>query len=175
MKKFYFTNPTDDRHAAKEIQARIEEELKGIIKLVNPFYDRAGTPTTEIAALDKGVVPKVSAGEIVHNDMKLIRDCDGIVGFITNKSSWGSIQECFAAHYMFGKPTFIIFDAKSSAQNIHPCDHCGTKNPNNIKHPWVRANSTCLYTDVKSFIKDMRERYNYEDYTPKTIDVVKGK
>lgn len=160
MKKFYFTNPTDDRHRSKEVQNRIEKELKGIIELVNPFYDCAGNPTTEIASLDKGEVSKVSDGEIVHSDMKLIRDVDGVVGFITNKTSWGSIQECFGSHYMFGKLTFIIFDPKTSLQKLGNCEHCGTKNPNNIKHPWPRANSTCLYDSVEAFIKNMKERYS---------------
>lgn len=169
MDTYYFTNPVDDRERAKEVQRKIEMELKDILRLVNPFYDQAGNPSKEIAALDKGEIPHVSSGEIVHQDLKLIRDYKGVIGFITNKSSWGSIQEAFFSHYMCGKPTYLIFDPKTSAQKLGPCKECGTKNPNNITHPWPAANSTCRFISVDAFIKHMREVYNVQEINQKQL------
>ena len=153
MKTFYFTNPTDDRHKAKEIRKQIEKAVN--IQLLNPFYDHVGNPTKEIAALDKGKPVSVSDSEIVHSDLKMIRDSDGVIAYITNKSSWGSIQECFVAHYMFGKTVYIIFDPKTQSK----CEQCGIKNPNNPKHPWAKANSTRVFGNLEGFIAYAKEKY----------------
>lgn len=143
---FYFTNPTKDRHKAREVQLRIEAELKGVLRLVNPFYDNAGTPTKEIASMDRGERSEVSPGEIVHNDLKLIRDLDGVVAWITGNTSWGSISETFFSAYVLGKKTYIIFDPNTR------------NNINNPDHPWPKGNSTKIFGSVDAFIEFAKAR-----------------
>lgn len=149
---YYFTNPTKDRHKAREIQLKIEKETG--LELENPFYDRAGTPTKEIAALDRGERADVSSGEIIHNDLKKIRDAFGIIAWITRNTSWGSISETFFSSYMLGKPTYIIFDELSRGT----CSVCRASNPNNPEHPWPMGNSTKIFGNLHAFIAFAKER-----------------
>ena len=149
---FYFTNPTYDRHKAREIQLKIEAETG--LELVNPFYNKAGVPTKEIKALDKGDRPEVSEGEIIHNDLKLVRDHEGVIAYITKKTSWGSISETFYSAYVLGKPTHLIFDPDSRGG----CEHCGITNDNNPDHPWPKGNSTRIFGSVEAFIAYAKEK-----------------
>lgn len=146
MKVFYFTNPTKDRHKARELQLRIEKELAGVLELDNPFYDRAGTPTKEIAQLDRGERAEISEGEIIHNDLKKIRDSEGVVAWITDGTSWGSISETFYSSYVLGKLTYIIFDPHTR------------NNINNPEHPWPKGNSTKIFGSVEAFITFAKAR-----------------
>jgi len=138
--KFYFTNPTDGRHVAKEVERKILASLN--IKLENPFYDEYGVPTPEIAELDKGKRTSVSDNEIVDCDLEKIDKTDGLIAWITKDTSWGSVQECFYSSRVVRKPTYIIF---------HEPDLSKTKLMNN-KHPWARRNSTRVFVGVDNFI-----------------------
>lgn len=146
MKHFYFTNPTKDRHKARELQLLLEKELHGILTLSNPFYDVAGQPTEEIGYLDKGLEPQVEPGTIIHNDLKQIRDLDGIIAWITENTSWGSICETFFSSYVLGKPTYLIFDPATR------------NNVNNPDHPWPRGNSTRIFGSYEAFIAFAKEK-----------------
>jgi len=146
VKTFYYTNPTKDRHKARELQLRIEKELAGIVELDNPFYNRAGTPTKEIAQLDKGVKAEISAGEIIYNDLKKIRDSEGVLAWVTGTTSWGSISETFYSSYVLGKPTYIIFDPHTR------------NNINNPEHPWPKGNSTKVFGSVEAFVEFAKAR-----------------
>jgi len=148
MKTFYFTNPTDDRHRSREIQLLIEKET-GLV-LDNPFYDKTGKPTDEIKALDNGEKPKISHNEIVDRDLEMIDNSDGLVAFITDKTSWGSIQECFYASRVIKRPTYIICDPKTRSK---------INNPN---HPWVLRNSTKVFGTLEGFIAFAKEKLNGE-------------
>lgn len=154
MKKFYFTNPTFDRHKAQEIRMRIEKEAN--IELVSPFYDKAGTPTAEIAKLDKGQKPEgISSGEIFQTDMNLVRQLDGIVAYITRKTSWGSITEIVYA-WTLGKKVYLIFDPNSQGN----CDICGTFNNNAPKHPFPKELKTRQFGSVDAFIEFAKKEFS---------------
>lgn len=153
-KVYYFTNPTDDRHRSREVQLRIESETG--LKLVNPFYDIAGVASKEIKALDRGDFSPISCGEIIHNDLKLVRDCGGVIAFITNKTSWGSIDEVFYSGFEKGFPTYLIFDPDTRDPAVCPCH--GIKNPNNPSHPWPKGTVTKIFGTVEGFINFAKEK-----------------
>lgn len=152
-KVFYFTNPTYDRHRAQEIRLKIDAELQGIVELDSPFYDRAGTPSKEIAKLDRGEPgDNVSSAEIYQVDTKKVRDAEGIVGFVTNKTSWGSIWEIALANFI-GKPSYVIFDKRTRDPYVPKiCTVCGCYNPNAPKHPFPKEGITKIFDSPESFI-----------------------
>lgn len=154
MKRFYFTNPTYDRHKGQYVRLAIEGELKGIVELVSPFYDRNGTPTPEIAALDKGEVPEIEDDVIVEGDLRKVQECDGLVAWITRRSSWGSIQEACITFREYHKPVYIIFDPFSRGT----CQHCKGFNPNHPTHPWARKHATKIFPNIQAFIQFAKER-----------------
>lgn len=166
MKQFYFTNPTDDRHRAKKLQAHIEQRLEGLIKLDNPFYDKNGDPTPEIRSLDRGEKTSLSENDIVEMDVDKIKENDGLIGWITNKTSWGSIQEASITYREMHKPVYLIFDPQTQST---ACE-CGTKNPNNPKHPWAKKHSTRIFGNVEAFVAWAKERYRDENHTSKVIN-----
>jgi len=151
MKTFYFTNPTHDRHKAQEIRLLIEKETD--IELVSPFYDRAGTPTSEIAKLDRGEKVTISSAEIVQTDFNLVRKLDGVVAYITRKTSWGSISECVFA-WTLGKPVYLIFDPRSQGN----CKVCGTFNNNAPNHPFPTEIGD-KFGNIEAFINFAKEKY----------------
>jgi len=155
VKKYYWTNPTGDRLRAQEIRLYIEKELKGILELVSPFYDRAGQPTEEIKALDKGEKSNITSYEILGRDIDLITESDGVVGIVTNKTSWGSIQEFYESKCVQHKPTYIIFDERTQGT----CSHCGTANPNNPDHPWAVRSAVRTFNSPDSFIDYMKHHF----------------
>lgn len=139
MKRFYYTNPTSDRHRARVIQGIIERATG--LELVNPFYNKYGEPTEEIAQLDKGLASDISSPEIVYTDLKLVKDSDGIVGWFTNKSNWGSISEVIYCYSIYHKPVYLIFD---------PLTRGGTNSPD---HPFVVEHITKGFRTVDEFIE----------------------
>lgn len=156
MKTFYFTNPTFDRHKGQEIRLKIESELKNSVALVSPFYDKGGNPTPEIRALDRGQKPEgVSENDIVETDIDMIREADGLIAWITNKTSWGSIQETYIAFKEMNKPVYIIFDPNTRGV----CNHCHGFNPNAPGHPWPLKHSTRTFGNVEAFIAFAKEKY----------------
>jgi hypothetical protein len=144
MKSFYFTNPTADRHKAREIQLQIEKQTG--LSLINPFYGADGSPTEEIRQLDNGEPTTVRSPEIVAVDMKMIRDSDGIVGWISDRTSWGSIQEAFYCHQVLAKPVYLIFDPDTRSRI------------NNPQHPWAIESSTRIFGNVEGFIAYAKEK-----------------
>ena len=150
---FYFCNPTAHRHQAQEIRLRIEAETN--IDLISPFYEADGTPTEEIRQLDNGEATTIDQYQIVDRDLELIDNSDGIVAYVTNRTSWGSIQECYHAARVCRRPTYIIFDPATRGA----CSHCGVSNPNNIAHPWAKRNSAKLFESVEEFIAFAKEKY----------------
>ena len=151
-KVFYYTNPTRDRHKARVLQLLIEKETG--LKLVNPFYNVDGTPTAEIRAMDRNEKSPVSSGQIVQDDKRLIKTYDGLIGYITNKTSWGSIEESFLAFEVLGKPTYLIFDPDSRGD----CEVCGCTNPNNPNHPWPIEHSSRVFGTIEGFIAFAKEK-----------------
>lgn len=141
MKKLrlYYTNATADRHKAREIQLKIEAETG--LELVNPFYNCNGDPTEEIKQLDSGVQPTVSWSEIVATDKKMIRECDGIVAFISSKSSFGSAMEIFYCHDTLGKPVYSI------------CLDSNTR-----QHPWLLEFSNKMFGTIEGFVQFAKEK-----------------
>ena len=137
--KYYWTNPTADRHKAREIQLYIESQVDLI--LVSPFYTKDGIPTKEIKQLDNKEIVTVSSAEIVAIDKKLIRDCDGVVGWVSDKTSWGSVMEFIWAYEVACKPVYIIF------QDTH----------NLIRHPWASEHSTRMFGTIEGFIAFAKE------------------
>ena len=144
MKSYYFTNPTADRHKAREIQLLIEKETG--LNLINPFYGPDGTPTQEIKQLDNGEKTTVKSPEIVAVDMKMIRESDGIIGWISDRTSWGSIQEAFYCHHVLAKPVYLIFDPD-----------CRNR-INNPDHPWAIESSTRIFGTVQGFVQFAKEK-----------------
>jgi len=160
MKTFYFTNPTFDRHKGQEMRLMIDSELEGTVQLLSPFYDKAGNPTPEIRALDRGEKPEgISKHDIVGSDLDMIEQSDGVVGWITNKTSWGSIQEACIAFREMHKPVYLIFDPKTRGI----CEHCNGFNPNYPAHPWANKHATRVFGTIEGFIAFAKAKYGPKD------------
>ena len=155
MKIFYWTNPTGDRHRAQQLRIQLEKELEGLVKFTSPFYNSAGEPNDEIRALDRGKPSPISKYEIKGKDIALITEADGVVAFVTNQTSWGSIQECYESYDVQHKPTYIIFDGRTQGK----CKHCNTKNPNDPNHPWALTSCTRAFNSPQSFIDYIKAQH----------------
>lgn len=140
------TNPTADRAKGRIILAQIEAETN--LELYNPFYDRAGNPTPEVRQLDRGERSNLSAPEIVSKDLKMIVDVDGVIAWVTNKTSWGSIQECVIAYREMHKAVYIIWDEGTRGV----CEVCRGFNPNTPGHPWAEEHCTRSFGTLQGFI-----------------------
>lgn len=155
--KYYFTNPTADRHKARKVLLRIIKETN--LRLINPFYDEQGNPTEEVRMLDRGLKPKVSTPEIVAADLKLIHDCQGVIAWITNRTCWGSIQECCIAYREFKLPVYIIWDEGSRGT----CEHCKGANPNTPGYPWAVDHCTQTFGTLQGFIDFAKKKWGEKD------------
>lgn len=155
-KVFYFANATASRRWGQQVRLFIEECLEGILRFKSPFYDRDGTPTEEIALLDQGITPTtVSKYDIVGRDLEMMRECDGVVAFITPQCSWGTIQETCIAYREFNLPVYLIFDEANRGK----CTKCNGFNPNDPSHYWPNVHSTRVFESVKAFIIFAKEEW----------------
>ena len=141
-KHLYFTNQTNDRHNAREVQLKIESSLPGLI-LINPFYDCHGDPNKEIRRLDGGEQSDVTPAEIVGIDEKKIMEADGIVAYISvNELTFGCPMEMYYCKRMLGKPVYTISPLER-ARN----------------HPWVLFYSNKVFSTVYEFIAYMKHQF----------------
>ena len=137
MKTFYFTNQVVDRHEARIVEVAIERAT-GLI-LDNPFYLHDGTPTKEIEQLDAGEKVTISDSQIVADDMKKIRESDGIVAYMKSYSL-GSPMELFYAHEILGKPVYVI-----------------CVNERMRTHPWLRYCTNKVFNNAREFVQFAKE------------------
>jgi hypothetical protein len=128
--KWYYTNQTVDRKLAREIELQIEVATH--LELENPFYDGEAK---EVAHLDGGGGPPLSADEIVGMDLRKIRDSLGIVALMTNDRNIGSCMEIAICAYAWGKPVFVI-----AAEDKF------------YEHPWIKYFATRRFKSADEFI-----------------------
>lgn len=134
LKSFYWTNQLIDRTAAREQELKIKDNCK--LVTVNPFYADDGTPTKEIAQIDAGQKTTVSPEEIVGRDLKLIKDCDGLIAYLSSDKNMGSCMEIAIASCMWSKPVYVIATQ----------DHLAS-------HPWVVYFANKVFRSSFEFIQ----------------------
>lgn len=143
--RFYYTNQTVDRKVAREVELKIEEQTG--LELRNPFYD---DEAKEVKSLDSTGITHLSHDEIVGMDLRKIRECDGILAYMTNDRNIGSCMEIAIAAHSWGKKVFVI------------CTQ-----PHIYNHPWIQHFATAMFKNHYEFIKYARITWPKPEKKPK--------
>ena len=133
--KLYLAHPIIHRHEVRRQELLFERSTD--IALINPFYD---TDREDIGAIDNGRTDRFGVSlDIVENDLKLIRECDGLLYVPCGHESVGSAMEIAYAH-QYGKPIYIIEAGELS------------------KHVWLRYHATAIYPTWEALAEQHRPR-----------------
>lgn len=133
--KLYLAHPIIHRHEVRQQELLFERTTN--IDLINPFYD---TDREDIGAIDNGRIDRYGVSlDIVENDLKLIRESDGLLYVPCGHESIGSAME-IAYAYQFGKPVYVIEASDLS------------------KHIWLRYHATAVYPTWKALVEQHRPR-----------------
>lgn len=131
---FYLAHPILDRDWIRKEEIRLEEELG--IELVNPFYD--GPEQSNIKAMDAGKrTPwdgKYDPDWIVDKDLKAIDDARGLLAFITESETVGTIDEIFYSARIKKYSTFLILSKEKW-----------------WLHPWLNFTGITKFKTLKEF------------------------
>lgn len=136
--RYYFTNQTIDRHKAREIELKIEASTG--LDLDNPFYDGDQKEARELDSTGKS---NLSAEEICGRDLKRIRDCEGLLAYMSHDKNIGSCMEIAICGHSWGKPVYVI----AIPEHIR-------------KHPWIIYFATRIFDNHHAFIKWYLETHN---------------
>ena len=136
--RLYLANPFLTRQRIREWELKME--AKYAIELVNPFYD---TPRADIEKIDNGENVRATRTDeknvkLVAEDLKLMKECQGVLAIVNGALSYGTIMEIVYAGF-FGKHVFIVV---SNGQ---------------ITHPWLQVHGTRLFSSFKEFEKCLKE------------------
>jgi len=133
--KLYLAHPFDNRKELREWELGFEKRTG--INLVNPFYD---TERKDVEIIDLGIVgryEKLIPKEIVERDLDIIKNCNGVVGFITGSISYGTIMEITYNYLLL------------SLHGTHPNYLIITNGHEN--HPWLKHHATKIFTSKEDF------------------------
>lgn len=146
--KFYLAHPFNSRLEMRIWELEMERLLG--VEIVNPFYDVERPDKDVINAPDVTLDSQSTRKEryglsdkdveiLVERDLKLIRECDGVIVIVDGSLSYGTIQEMVYAK-LEGKLVYSIISN----------GHTG--------HPWLRYHSTKIFTDLGEFKAFMGEK-----------------
>lgn len=137
LRTLYLANPFASRK--KTAKWEKEFEKKFIINLINPFDNNP----YELEIIKSQTRTKIKdystaiSSKVVTNDIKMIKDTDGIVAVIDGAPSIGTIMEiCYA--FNMKKPVYTIATITWAR-----------------RHPWIKHHSTMILKSFKEFEKAM--------------------
>jgi len=145
--KLYLAHGIFTRRDVRKLEKDIEKKLK--IKLHNPFYDNPFEKKKRILQTLNSLIdenpdyhitvelkysPRLSK-RIVEEDMKYIKECDGLLAVIFEPSI-GAAMEIFYAKHVLDKPVIVYT----------PWDH-----------PWLYYFSDKVVKDKKALYKELRK------------------
>lgn len=129
MTKLYLAHPFDSRRYIRDWELRIEKASKGLITLLNPFYDNH---RKDVIAIDLGrseryerLIPE----EIINKDVQLISKGEGVIAIIDGNTSYGTIQEMVYAKFL-DKPVYSVI------------------NNGHHNHPWLVFHSALIFKSL---------------------------
>ncbi len=128
--RLYLAHPFDLRHEMREWEQGFEERTG--IELHNPFYEGNRSDVEEIDAGRAERYEKLDPQTLVDRDLDAIDRSDGIVAYIGNALSYGTIMEIVHAWYA-GATIYLV------VTNGHE------------EHPWLRYHATEIFTSLGDF------------------------
>lgn len=146
--RLYLAHPVLLRREIRNWELVIESRYD--VDFINPFYDsHTTTENRAINTLDDKKnyeYSKRDAYNIVRTDLHSIQQADGIVAFLDDTPSIGTIMEiCY--NHQFHKPTFVVAPDFAIMKD-------GYKHPIG-NHPWVQYHATRVFkkeVDFEDFI-----------------------
>lgn len=112
--RLYLAHSCELINSIRHWEVKIEAKYR--IDLINPFRNNKWENIAELRKLksrkkvieymNERLTPDINR-KIVKYDLKLLRQCDGIVA-VFNEVSVGTVQEVFAAWYLYNMPVYII-------------------------------------------------------------------
>ena len=136
MKKelhLYLAHQFKHRHVVREFELYLEKRYS--IILDNPFYSSNSRQDIEMA--DKGIEREFTdedVNRIVENDLRMIRDNNGILAIIIDQEALGSYMEIFYCARMLQRPVYVICPERKIREHI-----------------WIRKHSSMRFESVGQF------------------------
>ena len=139
--KFYLCHPFDSRYKMREWELKVEKLLG--IEIINPFFDVERPDKNIIETPDITLSSQSTRKEryglsdedvdiLVERDLKLIKECDGVIVIVDGSLSYGTIQE-------------MVY-AKNWGKLV-----CSIISNGHVGHPWLRYHSTEVFENLDKF------------------------